>query len=140
MIETQSTHTVLCSLPRFGLAGHEADTGSAVPISQYGCVTGQTRRCLAWSANERRFSEGGFPQWRSLPSPLIFFEHRQTVVVRSSLSPASLQQASNLENLLHPSQSRRNPQMVVYLDSRAVNTSDCVAVMSHVRGTLECTG
>ena len=40
------------------------------------------------------------------------------------------------ENLLHPLQSMRKAQMVVYLDPRHVDITSCSAVMDHVRGRL----
>lgn len=39
-------------------------------------------------------------------------------------------------NLLHPMQSTRCPQMVVYLDPERVDVHRCEAVMDHVRGAL----
>lgn len=52
---------------------------------------------------------------------------------------SSVQQASNLENLLHPQLSSRRPQMLVYLDPAKVDVGSCHAVMSHLRGRLLAT-
>lgn len=52
---------------------------------------------------------------------------------------ASIHHASNLENLLHPQQSTKKTQMVVYFDRTSVDTGSCRAVMSHVRGKLKST-
>lgn len=49
---------------------------------------------------------------------------------------ASVQQASSLENLLHPQQSMRNAQMLIYLDPSKVDVTSCTAVMSHLRGRV----
>lgn len=42
-------------------------------------------------------------------------------------------------NLLHPQQSARNPQMLVYLDPEKLDVQSCGAVMSHLRGRLLAT-
>lgn len=49
---------------------------------------------------------------------------------------ASMQQATNLDTLLHPSQSTRRPQMIVRLDRDAVDTASARAVLDHLRGRV----
>jgi hypothetical protein len=49
---------------------------------------------------------------------------------------ASIQQATNLETLLHPVQSTRHPQMVIHLNPAVVDTSDARRVLDHVRGRV----
>jgi hypothetical protein len=39
-------------------------------------------------------------------------------------------------NLLHPQQSSRRAQMLVYLDPQRVDVTSCASVMGHIRGKL----
>lgn len=49
---------------------------------------------------------------------------------------ASMQQATNLDTLLHPTQSTRRPQMIVRLDAAAIDIKSARAVLDHLRGRL----
>lgn len=47
-----------------------------------------------------------------------------------------MQQATNLDALLRPTQSTRNPQMIVRLNRSIVNTRCARAVLDHIRGRI----
>jgi hypothetical protein len=53
-----------------------------------------------------------------------------------STGAASIQQASNLENLLHPQQSTKRAQMLIHLDPNRVDIHSVYAVLDHVRGKI----
>ena len=53
-----------------------------------------------------------------------------------STGAASIQQASNLENLLHPQQSTKRAQMLIHLDAHRVDIHSAQAVLNHIRGKI----
>jgi hypothetical protein len=53
-----------------------------------------------------------------------------------STGAASIQEASNLENLLHPQQSTKRSHMLIHLDGERVDIHSAQAVLNHIRGKI----